>query len=68
MMFVLAVTLIGGLFVNDNAEFFNDVEANRNDGMTWKYIGPQAPNEDESSIPMISEDGKETVYFKMKKP
>jgi len=65
MMFVIAVTLMGGLFVNENAEFFNDVEQNRKDGKVWEYVGPQSPNEDESSIPLISEDGSETVYFKM---
>jgi hypothetical protein len=67
MMFVIAVTLIGGMFVNDNAEFFNDVEANRKAGMEWQYVGPQAPNEDESSIPVTDSNGKETVYFKMAK-
>jgi hypothetical protein len=67
MMFVLAVTLIGGLFVNDNAEFFNDVEKNRKDGKVWEYVGSTPMNEDESAIPLISEDGSETVYFKMKK-
>ena len=61
MMFVIAVTLMGGLFVNENAEFFNDVEQNRKDGKVWEYVGPQSPNEDESSIPLISEDGSETV-------
>jgi|TARA_R110002167_G_scaffold214423_2_gene419136 hypothetical protein len=65
MMFVIAVTLMGGLFVNENAEFFNDVEQNRKDGKVWEYVGPQSPNEDESSIPLISKDGGETVYFKM---
>ena len=65
MMFVIAVTLMGGLFVNENAEFFNDVEQNRKDGKVWEYVGPQSPNEDESSIPLISKDSGETVYFKM---
>jgi len=67
MMFVLAVTLIGGLFVNDNAEFFNDVERNKKEGKTWEYVGPHSPNDEESSIPVIDSEGKETVYFKMTK-
>jgi hypothetical protein len=66
MMFVLAVTLIGGMFVSDNAEFFNDVEKNRKDGMDWEYVGSMRPSANETSIPLISKDGKETIYFKMK--
>ena len=41
---IVALALIGALFTVDNAEFLNQVEKNKADGMSWHYIGSTAPN------------------------
>ena len=64
---MLAIVLIGGLFISNNAEFFNSVEVNKKDGMEWEYVGPQTPSEDDINIPVIDSEGEETIYFKMTK-
>tara|TARA_B100000902_G_scaffold89522_1_gene93280 strand:+ start:1376 stop:1678 length:303 start_codon:yes stop_codon:yes gene_type:complete len=68
-MFVLAITLMGGLFIYDNAEFFAQAEKNHANGLTWQAIedGCRAPNSDEIYIASVDQaTGKEWVCFKMK--
>ena len=52
---VFGIILMAGLFVGTNAEFFNAVEQDSKDGMTWHYVGKH------------EETGEEFIYFKMKK-
>ena len=63
-MFVL--TLIGGLFMYDNQEFFSTVEQNIEDGFTWEYVGKQDPAGD-PAITVLDNQNKEVIYFKMTK-
>jgi len=63
---IVALALIGALFTVDHAEFLNQVEKNKADGMSWHYIGSTAPNANDPYIAAINkETGEETVYFKM---
>mgnify|MGYP003322780466 FL=1 len=67
---VVALMLMGGLFVNDNAEFFAQADANYAAGLTWQHIegGCRAPDPNELYISAKNEDtGKEWVCFKMRK-
>ena len=60
--------LMGGLFVNDNAEFFAQADANYAAGLTWQHIqgGCRAPDPNELYISAKNEDtGKEWVCFKI---
>ncbi len=69
-MLVLATVVIGGLFFNDNAEFFAQANKNHADGMKWATIkeGCRAPNPNELHIAAIDENtGKKWVCFKMRK-
>tara|TARA_B100001094_G_scaffold323255_1_gene373788 strand:- start:1271 stop:1480 length:210 start_codon:yes stop_codon:yes gene_type:complete len=69
-MLVLATIVIGGLFFNDNAEFFEQANKNYADGMRWSKIeqGCRAPNPEEIYISAINEStGEEWVCFKMRK-
>ena len=36
--------LVTGLFFYDNAEFFDTVKQNQEDGYEWNYIGKTAPD------------------------
>jgi len=63
---IVALALIGALFTVDNAEFLNQVEKNKEDGMSWHYIGATTPDNSSPYIAAINkETGEETVYFKM---
>ena len=65
---MFALVLIVGLFATDNSEFFEQVEKNRDKGMIWSYVGPQAPD-GSPNLPMIdSETGEEFILFEMIKP
>lgn len=67
-MFVFTVALMGGLFFNENAEFFAQADKNYADGLRWAKIeeGCRAPNLKELFISAKNEDtGKEFVCFKM---
>ena len=60
--------LVTGLFFYDNAEFFDTVKQNQEDGYEWNYIGKTAPD-GSPAITVINEaTGEESVYFKMKLP
>tara|TARA_B100001057_G_scaffold137644_1_gene137295 strand:- start:4695 stop:4904 length:210 start_codon:yes stop_codon:yes gene_type:complete len=68
-MFVFAVTLIGGLFIYDNAEFFEQANKNYAAGLTWQSIedGCRSPDSNELYIASVDPStGKEWVCFKMK--
>tara|TARA_B100000424_G_C22653090_1_gene359928 strand:+ start:404 stop:607 length:204 start_codon:yes stop_codon:yes gene_type:complete len=67
-MTAFALIVVGGLFFNENAEFFAQANKNFDAGMIWHKITCRAPDPNELSIPLKNEDtGKEYVCFKMKK-
>ena len=69
-MFILTMAVMGGLFFNDNSEFFAQADANYAAGLTWQHIegGCRAPDPNELYISAKNEDtGKEWVCFKMSK-
>jgi|TARA_B110000967_G_scaffold135760_1_gene138608 hypothetical protein len=53
------------MFAVDNQVFLKQVEVNQSQGMTWNYVGPQAPT-DNPYVPIVKEDGTEIILFKMK--
>ena len=60
-MFILLVLM----FAVDNQDFLKQVEVNQSQGMTWNYVGPQAPTNN-PYVPIVKEDGTEIILFKMK--
>ena len=61
---IFALTLFAALFVHDNKEFFDTVEQNRKDGMSWHYVGKQLPG-DNPAITVKDVDNNDVVYFRM---
>lgn len=60
-----ALVLMTGLFMYDNAEFFATVQQNKEDGMTWEYVGKQSPGNN-PALPIIEFDtGEKVIYWKM---
>jgi hypothetical protein len=65
---MIVLAFIATMFSVDNAEFFNQVEKNKQDGMSWHYVGSTAPDANDPSIASINPiTGKEAVFFKMSK-
>jgi hypothetical protein len=64
---VFGIILMAGLFVGTNAEFFNAVDQDSKDGMTWHYVGKQVPDGAPAITVKNEETGEEFIYFKMKK-
>jgi hypothetical protein len=60
------VALIMALFAHDNKEFFDTVEQNRKDGMSWEYVGKQEPGNN-PAITIKDFQNNEVIYFKMTK-
>ena len=60
------VALIAALFVHDNKEFFDTVEQNRKDGMTWHYVGKQEPGNNPAITVKDAQDN-DVIYWKMDK-
>ena len=56
--------LFFSLFAYDNKEFFNTVQQNIDDGMSWHYVGKQEPG-DNPSITVKDFDGNDVIFFKM---
>lgn len=64
----MAVALIGGLFVHDNAEFFAKADEQIKAGYEWNLIKCREPIPGALSIPLINQEtGKKTVCFKLEK-
>lgn len=59
-----ALVLITGLFMYDNADFFATAKQNRDDGMSWHYVGKQSPG-DNPAITVKDADDNDVIYFKM---
>jgi hypothetical protein len=53
------------MFAVDNQDFLEAVEVNKNQGMKWTYVGAQDPTNN-PYVPIVREDGKEIIIFKMK--
>jgi hypothetical protein len=63
---MIALLLMGVLFVSDNAEFFERVEENRAAGYSWKYVGRQVPGGN-PAIVITDHNDKKSIYWKMTK-
>ena len=62
----LAFVLIGGMFMYDNQDFFGTVEDNIEKGMSWQYVGKQAP-QGQPALTVTDGQGNEVIYFRMEK-
>jgi len=63
-MFVL--TIIGGLFMWENQEFFGTAEKQAKAGYGWEYVGKTQP----SGVPaltVLDNQNNEVIYFKLTK-
>lgn len=66
-MHVIALAMIAGLFVNDNAEFFSKANEQIEQGMEWTYVGPQTADPDVPSLPLVNEEtGEKTILFELR--
>ena len=67
-MLTVMTILIGGLFYEDNKEFFVKADEQLEAGYTWNAMKCRAPEEGTLYIPAINEaTGKELVCFKLEK-
>ena len=69
-MLTVMTILIGGLFYEDNKEFFGKAHEQTQQGYTWSAIdgGCRAPTSGTFYIPAINEaTGEEIVCFKLEK-
>jgi len=64
-MITFIVALASGMFVYENADFFQTMKENRADGMKWEYVGKTEHVDDAPAIPLQTKDG-EVIYWKMK--
>jgi hypothetical protein len=62
----VAIVIFTGLFMFDNQEFFKTVEKNIEDGMSWHYVGKQAPG-DNPAITIKDAQDNDVIYFRMDK-
>ena len=75
MGIVIAIALLGALFVSDNQEFFDTVDRQKKEGYTWHYTGKQPLSEPPvPSLPLQvidvdtgEEIGEPYVLWKLKK-
>ena len=65
---MIGLVFVLGLFAVDNAEFFETVEKNIEDGMTWHYVGKQSPDGNPAITVKNENTGEEFIYWKMKNP
>ena len=61
---IFALTLFAALFAHDNKEFFDTVEQNRKDGMSWHYVGKQSPGND-PAITVKDLQNNDVIFWKM---
>ena len=65
---IIAILLMGGLFVSDNSEFFKVAGEQIEAGHTWQAIKCKQPEEGTLYISAKNEStGKEYVCFKLEK-
>lgn len=62
----MVVMLFTTLFAYDNKVFFETVEQNQKDGMSWHYVGKQSPDGHPAITVRNEATGEESIYFKMK--
>lgn len=62
----LVITLIGGLFMWDNQQFFGTAETQYEEGYRWEYIG-KTPTSGVPALPIIDNQDNEVVYWKLNK-
>jgi len=62
----IAVMLFTTLFAVDNKVFFETVEQNQKDGMSWHYVGKQSPDGHPAITVRNEATGEEFIYWKMK--
>ena len=75
MGIVIAIALLGALFVSVNQEFFDTVDRQKKEGYTWHYTGKQPLSEPPvPSLPLQvidvdtgEEIGEPYVLWKLKK-
>ena len=63
----IALMLFTTLFAVDNKVFFETVEQNINDGLSWHYVGKSDPDGQPAITVRNEQTGEEFIYFKMKK-
>ena len=68
MVIVIAIALLGALFVTDNQEFFNKVEKDIEAGNTWHLVGPRDADPNVISLPIKVEGHNPQIIWKLKKP
>ena len=60
----LGLLFVGSMFVADNQEFINAVEADLKSGKTWAYVGAQPIPVNGVAIPVVeTSTGNKIVYF-----
>ena len=63
----IALMLFTTLFAIDNKVFFETVEQNQKDGMSWHYVGKSDPDGQPAITVRNEQTGEESIYFKMQK-
>ena len=63
----IALMLFTTLFAVDNKVFFETVEQNQKDGMSWHYVGKSDPDGQPAITVRNEATGEEFIYFKMQK-
>lgn len=63
----VALLLFTTLFAIDNKVFFETVEQNQKDGMSWHYVGKSDPDGQPAITVRNEQTGEESIYFKMQK-
>ena len=67
MGIVIAIALLGALFVSDNQQFFDKVEKDIEAGNTWQLVGPRDADPNVISLPIKVEGHKPQIIWKLKK-
>ena len=67
MGIVIAIALLGALFVTDNQEFFYKVEKDIEAGNTWQLVGPRDADPNVISLPIKVDGHKPQIIWKLKK-
>ena len=68
MGIVIAIALLGALFVSDNQKFFDKVEKDIAAGNTWHLVGPRDADPNVISLPIKVEGHNPQIIWKLKKP
>ena len=64
-MFTVVLLMTSGMLWT-NADFFATAKEQYNSGQRWEYIGRKQADADVPSLPLMGNDNKEYVYFKLK--